>query len=112
MTAASNGAFLDRPQKWRAYSAFGLLHGCMVPRETAALSAHVLCIPYNHTLVYSVTFFKATYVRCMTVRLAVTCHLYFWQNDRDLVRATAVTRVGVGGWGGGTDTEIKVSTES
>ena len=37
--------------------------------------------------------------------LAVTCHLHFWQNDRDLLRATAVTR-------GGTDTEIRVSTES
>ena len=23
--------------------------------------------------------------------LAVTCHLYFWQNDQDLLRATAVT---------------------
>ena len=26
--------------------------------------------------------------------LAVTCHLHFWQNDRGLLRATAVTR----GW--------------
>ena len=24
------------------------LHGCMVPRETAAVSAHVLCTPYDH----------------------------------------------------------------
>ena len=24
--------------------------------------------------------------------LAVTCHLRFWQNDRDLLRATVVTR--------------------
>ena len=31
--------------------------------------------------------------------------MYFWQNDPDLLRATAVTR-------GGTDTEIRVSTES
>ena len=30
------------------------------------------------------------------VCLAVTCHLHFWQNDRDLLRATAVTR----GWKG------------
>ena len=43
---------------------------------------------------------KATYVRCMRV-LAVTCHLHFWQNDRDFLRATVVT-----------DTEIRVSTES
>ena len=28
--------------------------------------------------------------------LAVTCHLHFWQNDRGLLRATAVTR----GWNG------------
>ena len=30
------------------------------------------------------------------VFLAVTCHLHFWQNDRDLLRATVVTR----GWNG------------
>ena len=28
--------------------------------------------------------------------LALTCHLHFWQNDRDLLRATAVTQ----GWNG------------
>ena len=28
----------------------------------------------------------------MPVCLAVTCHLHFWQNDRDLLRATEVTR--------------------
>ena len=28
--------------------------------------------------------------------LAVTCHLHFWQNDRDFLRATVVTR----GWDG------------
>ena len=28
--------------------------------------------------------------------LAVTCHLHFWQNDRDLLRATVVTW----GWNG------------
>ena len=28
--------------------------------------------------------------------LAVTCHLHFWQNDRDFLRATVVTR----GWNG------------
>ena len=30
--------------------------------------------------------------------LGVTCHLHFWQNDRSLLRATAVTR----GWNGHT----------
>ena len=28
--------------------------------------------------------------------ISVTCHLHFWQNDRDRLRATAVTR----GWNG------------
>ena len=32
----------------------------------------------------------------MYAGLSVTCHLHFWQNDRDLLRATAVTR----GWNG------------
>ena len=37
--------------------------------------------------------------------LGVTCHLHFWQNNRDFVRATAVTR----GWNGH---RIRVSTQS
>ena len=37
--------------------------------------------------------------------LGVTCHLHFWQNDRALLRATAVTR----GWNGH---RIRVSTQS
>ena len=39
------------------------------------------------------------------VCLGVTCHLHFWQNDRDLLRATAVTRA----WNGH---RIRVSTQS
>ena len=39
------------------------------------------------------------------MRLVVACHLHLWQNDRDLLRATAVTR----GWNG---YEIRVSTEN
>ena len=42
----------------------------------------------------------------MHLCLAVTCHLHFWQNDWDLLHATAVMRVG------GLDTEIRVITES
>ena len=38
---------------------------------------------------------KSTYVRCDAC-LAVTCHLHVWQNDRDFLRATVVTR----GWNG------------
>ena len=40
---------------------------------------------------------KSTYdIRKVYACLAVTCHLHFWQNDRDYLRATAVTR----GWNG------------
>ena len=51
------------------------------------LLAQALCAPYSHTLVCIVTLFEAAYV-C----LAVTCHLHFWQNDQDLLRAAAVTQ--------------------
>ena len=37
-----------------------------------------------------------SHVRRVHVCLDVTCHLHFWQNDLDLLRATAVTR----GWNG------------
>ena len=62
-----------------------------MPRETAAVSAQVLCTPNNHAPVYSVTSFEATCVGCMLC-LTVTCHPHFWRNDRDFLRATAVTR--------------------
>ena len=52
---------------------------------------------YNYALVYSVTSFKATYLRVhASFALTYHLHLHFWQNDRDLLRATAVTR----GWNG------------
>ena len=34
----------------------------LVPRETAAVSAKVVCTPYNHAPVYSVVSFKAGYM--------------------------------------------------
>ena len=37
-----------------------------------------------------------SHIRKVHAYLALTCHLYFWQNDRDLLRATRVTR----GWTG------------
>ena len=67
-----------------------------MPHETAAISAQVQCTPYNHAPVYSVILFKATCIHRVHVCLAVTCHQHFWQNDRDLLRATAVTW----GWNG------------
>ena len=55
-------------------------------------SRHVLCTPYNHALCH----FMKSHIRKVYACLAVTCHLHFWQNNRDLLRATAVTR----GWNG------------
>ena len=64
----------------------------LVPHETAAVSAQVLCTPYNHAPCH----FMQSHIRKVYACLAVICHLHFWQNDRDLLRTTAVTR----GWNG------------
>ena len=64
----------------------------LVTHETAAVSAQVLCTPYNH----APSHFMQSHIRKVYACLAVTCHLHFWQDDRDLLRATAVTR----GWNG------------
>ena len=64
----------------------------LVPHETAAVSAQVLCTPYNHAPCH----FMQSHIRKVYACLAVTCQLHFWQNDRDLLLATAVTR----GWNG------------
>ena len=53
-------------------------------------SRHVLCTPYNHAPCH----FMQSRIWKVHACLAVTCHLHFWQNDRDLLGATAVTR----GW--------------
>ena len=83
---------------WQHY----LVVAWLVPRETAAVSAKVLCTPHNHAPVDRVTLFS--HIGRVYVCLAVTCLLHFWQNDRDLLRATTVTR-------GGTDTNRRVSPE-
>ena len=68
-------------------------HGSVVLHcETAAVSAQVLCTPYNHAPCH----FMQSHIRKVYACLAVTRHLHFWQNDQDLLRATAVTR----GWNG------------
>ena len=64
----------------------------LVPHETAAVSALVLCTPYNHAPCH----FMQSHIHKVYACLAVTCHLHFWQNDRDLLHATAVTW----GWDG------------
>ena len=45
-----------------------------------------LCTPYNHAPCH----FMQNHIRKVYACLAVACHLHFWQNDRDLLRATAV----------------------
>ena len=55
-------------------------------------SRRVLCTPYNHAPCH----IMQSHIRKVYACLAVTCHLHFWQNDRGLLRATAVTR----GWNG------------
>ena len=67
----------------------------MIPCETADILVHVLCMPYSHAPVYSVTVFQTTFIGCMCV-LAVTCHQHFWLNDQDLLHAATVTQ----GWNG------------
>ena len=50
-------------------------------------SRRVLCTPYNHAPYHFMQSHKHKVHAC----LAVTCLLHFWQNDRDLLRATGVT---------------------
>jgi len=62
----------------------------LVPQESAAResqSRRVLRTPYNHAPCH----FMQSHIRKVYACLAVTCHLRFWQNDRGLLRATAVT---------------------
>ena len=66
------------------------------PREAVAISTHVPYTPYNHAPVYSILLFGTTIVGCVRVCFAVTFHLHFWQNDRGLLRAHAVSS----GWKG------------
>ena len=56
-------------------------------------SRRVLCTPYND---HAPCHFMQSHIRKVYTCLAVTCHLHFWQNDRHLLRATAVAR----GWNG------------
>ena len=63
-----------------------------MPHETAAVSAQVLCTPYNHSPCH----FMQSHMCQVDEYLAVTSHLHFWQNDQDPLHATAITR----GWNG------------
>ena len=67
-----------------------------MPHETVAVSVYNIHAPCH---------FVQSHRLNVHASLAVTCHMHFWQNDWDRLRATVVTR-------GGTDTEIRISTES
>ena len=74
-------------------SARWLLHGW----------CHVKCCRFGASSVYTIqpcTRLQSRFIQSHIGRvyacLAVTCHLHFWQNGRDLLRATTVTR----GWNG------------
>ena len=71
-------------QRWH-----GWCHKNLLPESQ---SRHVLCTPYNHAPCH----FMQSHIGKVYACLAVTCHLRFWQDDRGLLRATAVTR----GWNG------------
>ena len=58
----------------------------LVPQETAAVSAQVLSTLYNHAPCH----FMQSHIHKVHASLAVTCHVHFWQNDQDLLRATGV----------------------
>ena len=60
----------------------------LVPRETAAVSAHSVYSvqPCNMSLL------AKPHIHKVHACLDVTCHLHFRQNDRGLLRAIAVTR--------------------
>ena len=64
----------------------------LLPHETATILAQILCTPYN----YAPCHFVQSHMRKVHACLAATCHLHFWSNDWDFLRATAVT----GGWNG------------
>ena len=68
----------------------------LVPHETATVFVYAIQPCACH--------FMQSHIYKVHACLAVTCHLYLWQNYRDLLRATAVTR-------GETDAEIRVSIE-
>ena len=59
---------------------------------------HVKCCRFGASSVYTIQpcirlqyHFIQSHIGRVYACLAVTCHLHFWQNDRDLLRATAVT---------------------
>ena len=78
-------AFFEYPPKWCTYSA-GM--------AGATWNCSCLCASSVYTI--QPCHIMQSHICKVYACLAVTCHLHFWQNDRDLLRATAVTQ----GWNG------------
>ena len=76
------------PLKWCTYST-GMAGATWNCSRLGASPVYTIIL-YNHAPCH----FMQSYIRKVYACLAVTCHLHFWQNDRDLLCATAVTR----GW--------------
>ena len=78
-------AFFEYQPKWCTYSA-------------GMAGATWNCSHLGASPVYTIQpcHFMQSHIRKVYACLAVTCHLHFWQNDRDLLHATVVTR----GWNG------------
>ena len=57
--------------------------------------------------------FMQSHIHRVHACLDVTCHLHFWQNDRDLLHITVITVGGAqgGGWGGGRATGTSQHTK-
>ena len=77
-------AFFEYPLSGVLKRWHGWCHKKLLP------SRCILCTPYIHAPCH----FMQSHISKVYVCLAVTCHLHFWQNDRGLLHATAVTR----GW--------------
>ena len=61
----------------------------LVPREATPVSARAMHTIQPCTMPRN---FMQCHIRRVHACLFVTCHLHFWQNERDLLCATAVTR--------------------
>ena len=87
--------FFQHPSKWCTYSAIWLLHSwCQVkllpPWRT--FSVYHRLPPCTSLQCH----FMQSHILRVHVCSAVTCHLHFWQNDREYFHSTAVTQ----GWNG------------
>ena len=83
----SDCSFLWRALNSHSSGVLTALFGCYMPgatRNGCRLGAFIEPCTVSRQ-------FKQCHIRRAHTCLAVICHLHFWQNDRDVLRATAVT---------------------